>query len=153
MAAPISALSAAREICERSDWTITNLELQKMLYLAQMVYMGDHAGEPLFTGTFEAWDLGPVLPEVYRVVRAFGSGPIKDIFFGTSKIKDDDRRETLDAAFDQLSKRTAGQLVNITHWSEGAWAAHYRAGARGISIPNQDIYEEAKKRKARVAAG
>lgn len=36
MAAVISSLAAARRMCERSDWSLTNLHLQKMLYLAQM---------------------------------------------------------------------------------------------------------------------
>jgi len=148
MGAPISALSAAREICERSDWCVTNLELQKMLYLAQMVYMGKHDGERLFNGTFEAWDYGPVIPEIYSRVRMFGSGPVKDVFFGAREIEDDERREMLDSAYDQLSTKTAGQLINITHWSGGAWAHNYRPGYRGIVISDADIFQEAKDRAA-----
>lgn len=151
MGAPISALSAAREMCERSDWTLTNLELQKMLYLAQMVYMGEHEGEPLFNGRFEAWDYGPVLPEVYSRARAFGSAPIMDVFHGARPIMDSERREFLASAYDQLSTRRAADLVNITHWSKGAWYKYYRPGSKGIVIPDEAIYQEAKDRAVATA--
>ncbi|HAJ01863.1 MULTISPECIES: Panacea domain-containing protein [unclassified Brevundimonas] len=141
MADHVSTFAAARRICERSDWTVTNLELQKMLYLAQMVFMGKHR-ERLLNGTFEAWDYGPVLPTLYSQVKSFGSGPIKDVFFGVGEVKDADRAQMLDDAYDQLSKKTAGQLVSITHWKNGAWAKHYVPGSMGVKIPDPDILKE-----------
>lgn len=141
MGAPVSALTAARHMCERSGWTLTNLKLQKMLYLAQMMYLGEHH-ERLLNGTFEAWDYGPVLPSVYNEVKAYGSGPIRSIFFGRGEIGDEVRKKTLDEAYDQLSQKTAGQLVNITHWSGGAWAENYVSGARGVEIPDAAIIKE-----------
>ena len=148
MGAPISAQAAARKLCERSDWMLTNLELQKMLYLAQMVFMGQNNGERLFNGIFEAWDYGPVVPDVYSQVRAFGSAPIKNVFHVAGSISDDARRTMLEQAYDQLSTKTAGQLVNITHWSKGAWAKNYRPGVKGIIIPDEDILREARDRDA-----
>lgn len=148
MDAPISSLTAARYMCERSDWTLTNLKLQKMLYLAQMLHLGT-TEERLLNGTFEAWDYGPVLPSVYKEVKTFGGGPIRYMYVGSDKIPDDQRRKMLDDAYVQLSQKTAGQLVNITHWSGGAWAKNYKSGARGIVIPDADIIAEYQ---ARVAA-
>ena len=145
MQAPITALAAARQMCTRSDWSLTNLQLQKMLYLAQMMYLGTN-DVPLFNGTFEAWDYGPVLPVVYGQVKSFGSGPIRDVFFGVPEIRDAKRLEMLDAACDQLSQKSAGQLVNITHWSKGAWAKNYVPGAKGIVIPNDQIIQEYRDR-------
>jgi uncharacterized phage-associated protein len=145
MTTQVSALAAARHMCARSDWSLTNLQLQKMLYLAQMIYLGK-TGEPLFNGTFEAWDYGPVLPVVYNQVKSFGSGPIRDVFFGARAITDESRCEMLNEACDQLSQKTAGQLVNITHWSKGAWAQHYVPGTRGVIIPNAAILQEARDR-------
>src|SRR3569623_1823287 len=72
--------SVARFICEAGDWNVTNLQLQKIMYLAQMLYMGEHAGERLVDTYFEAWDYGPVSPPLYRKVRGFGAGPIEDVF-------------------------------------------------------------------------
>lgn len=146
MDTPISALAAARSICERSDWSVTNLELQKMLYIAQMMYMGEHNGDKLFNGRFEAWDYGPVEPTVYSRVRSFGSTPIGNVFFGVRSPAGGERATTLESAYDQLSTKTAGQLVNITHWSKGAWARYYHVGGRRIVIPDEAIFQEYKDR-------
>lgn len=140
MSAPVSAMAAARRMCERSDWQLTNLHLQKMLYLAQMMYLG-RTGERLLNGTFEAWDYGPVLPTVYSEAKAFGSRPIGFLITNAS-VPEGDRRDMLDQAYDQLSKMSAGQLVNITHWKNGAWARNYSPNKRGIIIPDSDIRAE-----------
>lgn len=145
MAAPVSAHAAARRMCERSGWQLTNLHLQKMLYLAQMMYLGRHGGEPLMSGTFEAWDYGPVLPSVYGEAKSYGSRPITYLMsFG--HVPDGDRADILDEATDDLARIPAGQLVNITHWKDGAWAKHYVPHKRGIIIPNEDILDEFRRR-------
>jgi uncharacterized phage-associated protein len=146
----LSPMTAARRICQARDWSITNLELQKMLYLGQMLHLGEH-GERLVNGDFEAWDYGPVQPDVYREARAYGSSPIR--FLAGSVIASDEAREaTLAQIIDQLSKMTAGQLVSITHWKDGAWAKNYRPNVKGIVIPDRDIIEEYQKRVERQQA-
>jgi len=153
--APLSALAAARHMCARSDWQLSNLKLQKMLYLAQMLHLGQ-TGERLFNGGFEAWDYGPVVPEVYREVKSFGSGPIKFVMFPTlrapSRPADEERVKVLDEAYDQLANMTAGQLVNVTHWQDGAWAKNYIPGHRNRPIPDPDIIDEYRKRVAAAEA-
>lgn len=135
--------SVCKLICESGDWKVTNLQLQKVLYLAQMVHMGQNGGEPLADAHFEAWDYGPVEPTVYRKVRMFGSGPIQDVFTEARPFKQTDpRRALLKQVCADLLPRRAGELVEITHWKDGAWARHYEAGARGTPIPNADIVAE-----------
>lgn len=145
----MSALAAARRICERSGWTLTNLQLQKIMYLVQMKYLGEK-GARLFNGTFEAWDYGPVIPMVYSQAKMFGRGAIKGGFFGVGSVNDEVRAKELDTAYDQLSGYSPGQLVNITHWSEGAWAKNYIPGVRGVPIPDADIIEEYRERLQRI---
>ena len=77
---PIPVLAAAKWLCQHSGWTLTNLRLQKLLYLAHMFHLG-MTDKGLVDGHFEAWELGPVHPKVYREVRKFGSSPIKPPFF------------------------------------------------------------------------
>jgi uncharacterized phage-associated protein len=70
-------MQAARMVCEHGSWRVTNLSLQK----TQMLFMGEH-NTRLIDTDFEAWDYGPVSPEVYRKVRIFGANPIQEgIFF------------------------------------------------------------------------
>lgn len=142
----ISATKAMRRLCELKGWGISNLEAQKLLYFAQMISLGEK-GEPLVPGTFEAWDLGPVLPEAYHKAKMFGAKPIKPFIFksrGPIPEWDDILQRTLDI----FGGMTGGQLVAESHWEGGAWASHYRPGAKGVEIPNGDI---AKEYQARVA--
>ena len=72
----VNVLNAAAHLIERSNQSLSNLELQKLLYLAHMFYMGRYDGEPLVHGEFEAWDYGPVHPTLYQRARTFGSNPV-----------------------------------------------------------------------------
>ena len=76
------------ERCSRQNKTISNLKLQKILYFIQAEFLiAKH--QPCFAEKIQAWDFGPVVPEVYytysmyREVRGFpphfgkGSGDIK----------------------------------------------------------------------------
>ena len=55
----VTARQAANKICELSDWTVSNLQLQKILYIAHMVYFGDE-GKPLISDEkFESLGLRP----------------------------------------------------------------------------------------------
>jgi hypothetical protein len=56
VSAPYSVSDIARRFCARGDWCVTNLELQKMLYIVQMLYMGETNGHRLIQTQFEAWD-------------------------------------------------------------------------------------------------
>lgn len=144
----VSSIEAARFLCKASGWTLSNLKLQKMLYLAQMSYIGKNNGKTLIDDTFEAWDYGPVLPDVYRQVKMFGSASIKDVFYGVADIENTHEGRFLKSAWESLRKMTAAQLVAITHWSEGAWASVYEPGKRYIEIDNDLIAAEYKHRKA-----
>lgn len=139
--------SVAKYICEKGRWRLSNLQLQKIIYMAQMVYMGQNAGRRLVDADFEAWDYGPVEPTLYRRVRMFGSSPIGDVFYEALPFNEKDpRRSVLDEVCEELVKLRPGELVDITHWPEGAWAKNYVPGARGIQIPDTDIFEEYNKR-------
>ena len=55
--------------------TISNLKLQKLLYLAQGFFLAIY-GEPLFPEHIEAWTHGPVVPEIYRRFKRFEGSTI-----------------------------------------------------------------------------
>ena len=146
----ISPISAAAYICRRSKWSVTQLALQKILYLAHMVHLG-RAGEPLVSGNFEAWDYGPVHPTLYQKVKAFGSKPIPDIF-GRRKDLPEAAQATLNEACEILLHKSPAELVRDTHWKGGAWAECYMSGVRGIVIPEEAIAREYKRRVGNRAA-
>lgn len=145
----VSVHAAAKRMCERSGWSLSNLELQKLLYIAHMFYLGER-DEPLVSGRFEAWDYGPVNPSLYHRVKVFGSDPVGNVFHGVEDIEGGPEADTLDSAVDQLGGARSGKLVAITHWENGAWAEHYVPGLRNVVIPNEDIRKEYLERKHAV---
>lgn len=138
----IPSLSAAKMVCELSDWKLSNLMVQKILYISHMIYIGNHEGEPLVDDLFQAWDYGPVLPRLYHKVKSFGSSPVRNVFHSVLSVEDQGAAELLKDAVESLSKRKPSELVSITHWEKGAWAKNYISGSLCTTIPNSDIFAE-----------
>lgn len=147
----VPSLSAAKRLCVKSDWTLTNLHVQKLLYIAHMFYMGKNEGEPLVMGHFEAWAFGPVHPKVYHTAKVCEDRPIlSSVFKKITSLEGDSKNIVfLDDAVEQVP---LAKLVAITHWKEGAWYKNYAPHIRGIIIPNSDIVEEYEKRVAAAEA-
>lgn len=145
----ISALDAAKTVCKLGGWSLTNLKLQKILYISHMVYMGKNAGEHLIDEPFEAWDYGPVLSSVYRKVSRFGAQPISDIFFEADFVTSGKEKSLLEEACSFLASKSAYYLVAVTHLKGGAWEKNYQPGELGILIPDNDILDEYQKFYAR----
>lgn len=146
----VRVLDAAHHLCKKSVWMLTQIELQKLLYLAHMIHLGNYS-KPLVRGDFEAREFGPVHPVLYREVRIYGSGAITRIGFNRLPLQPGTEKITLDAVYSELKSVSASKLIRITHWKRGAWAKNY-TGARGVVIPGEDILEEFGRRKEVGAA-
>lgn len=142
----IKALSAARTMGDICDWNLTNLTMQKLLYISEMIWVGHNEGnDSLVEESFEAWDYGPVLPSVYHRAKAFGDVPVQNVFTLANSWTDS-RREFLNDVTNAFKDFQPFDLVEYTHWPKGAWARNYVAGVRGIVIPRKDIFEEYRAR-------
>jgi len=137
----ISVFDAARTLGYYSDWKLSNLQMQKILYLAHMVYMDKNSGEPLVDEDFQAWDYGPVLPSLYYKIKFFGNKPVKDIFYRNNILTDGPESEILKEAVKKFSNVNPGSLIALTHRESGAWDKNYVRGAN-IPIPNKEILAE-----------
>jgi uncharacterized phage-associated protein len=143
----IPAIIAAKKICMLGNWRVTNLKLQKILYLAHMVYLGRNNGEPLIDELFEAWDYGPVLPSLYKRIKIFSSEPIpSNIFDDLPVISKSSEADIIEEACRHYLPKRAGELVTITHRDNGAWAKNYDPPYCNNQIPNEDILAEYRSR-------
>lgn len=115
-----------------SERPVTNLALQKLLYLAHAQFY-IRFKKPLVKGYFEAWQFGPVMPSIYRELKKFGRDPIQeefldvDLFTGEVRslpfIDEEDVVSHLEDVTHYFKKYSAGQLVDVTHAEGGPW--HY----------------------------
>lgn len=141
----VRVTDAAKYLCEESNWKLSNLQLQKILYMADMNFVGQ-GNSRLVDEDFEAWDYGPVLPSLYHKCKAFGSKPVPDVFWGAQDIAGTDEARILQLAWSKLKSASPGQLVNATHSNLGAWVRRYVAGAKQIKILTQDMIDEYARR-------
>ena len=50
--------------CRKNQYLISNLKLQKVLYFIQATFL-IKTGNACFNDKIEAWDFGPVIPNIY----------------------------------------------------------------------------------------
>ena len=132
--------SASKTACEESGWRLSNLELQKILYLAHMKFMGENDGRPMISSDFEAWKLGPVIPELYHRLKSFGSRSIPDLFLVDRNMRLPEHRVVQSVVRD-FADSSPGQLVELTHRQNGAWSRYYEP-RENIVIPDAAILRE-----------
>ncbi len=108
---------------------ITNLKLQKILYLAQAYFLAKK-NKPLFKDKIEAWQYGPVVPNVYRAYSKNGSDPILTYETETSISAED--QIVLKEIWDTFGGYSAGRLVDITH-SHAPWKNAYAGASSEIT--------------------
>lgn len=99
---------------------VTNLKLQKLLYYAQAWYLVNF-NKPLFDEKIEAWQFGPVIPDVYNEFKSFGRTPIEIEDEDCKKIINDvECVNYLDEFCEHFLKFSATDLVSMSH-SEEPW--------------------------------
>lgn len=81
---PYNVLDVSQYVIKYSneqDYGISNLKLQKILYFIQVYFLLEK-DEPCFDDKIEAWDIGPVIPDVYDKYKQYANGgiPTEDYF-------------------------------------------------------------------------
>ena len=148
-----SVVNAIIQKARANGTNVSPLKLQKLLYYVCGYYVASRK-EPLIDHTFEAWDYGPVVPEIYRHFRRFGNSPITtlatDHDWDTDALiavppPDGDRRfeKVLDFVWSAYGKYSAVQLSEMTHRAGTPWDQTRREnpGIKDADIPRQTLIE------------
>jgi uncharacterized phage-associated protein len=98
---------------------LTNLKLQKMVYYAYGHYIA-HYNQPLFHARIEAWDFGPVIPELYSKLKKYKDQVVaspkefdKSVLRGKTKF--------LDQIHDIYGAYSGSKLCTLTHAKSSPW--------------------------------
>ncbi|NJF06967.1 DUF4065 domain-containing protein [Bacillus subtilis] len=118
----LNALQVANYFLNKSvpntDYSITHLKLQKLVYYAQAWYY-TFTGERLFEEQIEAWVHGPVCRELYTEFREWGYRQI--IVEGIEPpILNKNQKEILELVWDNYGAFDGKYLEALTH-SEAPW--------------------------------
>lgn len=137
---------------------ITNLKLQKLLFLCHAFYCVENEGANLIQGSFEAWQFGPVHRGTYEAFRHFEGNPITEetqrlnpVTGEKSPLLPPESRVVLDIIAKVVKfygDWSAGELVDLTHTKDGPWDFVVQTAANqanmGLKIDNQIITERFK---------
>ena len=115
---------------------ISNLRLQKILYYIQGVYLSNNH-EPLFDNDIEAWDYGPVIPDVYYAYNCFIGNPIVGVEPQQVDLFEDDEIQVIQDVVNAKINGSVWDLVNQTH-KELPWINNFKKGYNN-EIPITDI--------------
>jgi uncharacterized phage-associated protein len=144
---PYSAISIAlaftlKGIEERKF--VTQMKLQKLVYFAHGVHLAKY-NTPLINEQIEAWKYGPVVPDIYRYYKLYGSNLISDI--GLLPVNE----SALSIAFDKHAQDSINYTWKVlkdidpivlsqwTHIKHSPWGEVFQPNITNIPIDNDSI--------------
>jgi uncharacterized phage-associated protein len=154
--------NAILDVAEREGLQLSNLPINKIIYLAHAWYLSQY-NEPLVDSPFEAWQYGPVHPQVYRQFKRHGDKPVIgrltriDLITGEDVPFEVNLSEQELNHIDQMTKfygtKSAYWLVQKTHepgspWDQ-VWTAAESKPVPGMVIPDsvtESYYKEILRR-------
>lgn len=123
--------------CVDHKYQITNLKLQKLLYFLQGQFAKKVNGARLISDDFFAWQLGPVIPSVYREYSVFSSSQIPKQNQTYMQIQAK-HAQILDAILNDYAKLSTWTLVKKTH-EEDPWKYTMEVLGNNAVIPFETI--------------
>lgn len=131
---------------------LTQMQLQKLCYLAHGWNLAINQG-PLISDRVEAWDYGPVFPDLYDHTKFFGKNPLKRLitpddddavrfFFNGendtpySADLSTDEAAVIERVWKRYGQLSAYQLSNLTHQPGTPWFQIYRQSQNDKTIPD-----------------
>lgn len=149
---PHASTKIARRLLDlaRNDiHSLTPLELIKMTYLAHGWSLGLR-GEPLVDEAVQAWQYGPVFPELYHAIKHYRASPVQDVPAGASEsfvanelTQDDDA--LVQAVYNAYKRFNGVQLSALTHQPGTPWSDTWTRYGKNTPIENDSIREHFKK--------
>lgn len=120
--------------CTNDSYPISNLQLQKILYYIQRDCLKE--GTPAFEDDIEAWQFGPVVPDVYYEFCSYGSMPII-MNYAINLDLDKSCNCDIDKIVEEKRRLNPWDLVEDTHKKGGAWNKTYtEIGSRRVINPD-----------------
>ncbi len=139
-----SARDVANEflrLAKERQRSVTPLQLMKLVYIAHGWMLGLY-GRPLFPDRIEAWRYGPVLPDLYRLVKTYGADPIpRTLGAGGMPQLDETEHDLVGQVYERYGGMSGVRLSALTHQPGTPWAQSWNPEVWNHQIPNDLIQE------------
>lgn len=127
--------------CINENCPISNLQLQKILYYIQKEFL-QTKNIAAFSDNIEAWQFGPVVPNVYYHFCGFGAMPISILRQEDSLGIEAEDILMIDAVVEKKRILNPWDMVEDTHKEGGAWARIYKDGLGNRKIIPIDLIRD-----------
>jgi uncharacterized phage-associated protein len=135
-----SALTVAKYIinkCTEDKCPVSNLQLQKILYYIQKEFL--QQGANAFSEEIEAWQFGPVVPEVYRQYCGFGALPIRMKYLVCIE---SNSKNIMNPIIEKKRILNPWDLVDDTHSPGKAWDLTFKGGLGDHQIIPKELIKD-----------
>lgn len=130
----------------RDGRSLSIMSLLKLTYIAHGWHL-ETQHKPLFQNHIQAWQYGPVIPDVYNAFRRQGinvSGPVP---VPPAQFSTEDEN-LLEQIYDVYGSLGAFQLSEITHVTGGPWDIATKTGGYYATIPDELIKQHYEMKRA-----
>ena len=125
--------------CIDDGHPISNLQLQKILFYIQKEFL--IKGGLAFSDDIEAWQFGPVVPNVYYHYCGYGAMPIT-VAKDSIRISENDAK-VINPIVEVKRVLDPWDMVAETHKPDGAWAKVYDGGKGNHQVIPPELIKEA----------
>lgn len=135
MTSAIAVAQAFLDLAQKEGRSLSNMQLQKLVFFAHGIHLAAYNGEPLIDDEIRAWDFGPVIPSLYERLRKYGRGEV-------SAIISPEDRDTIDPSSSEgqairsvwkaYKGYSAWELSNITHRPGSPWSKVWSRSKDGL---------------------
>jgi uncharacterized phage-associated protein len=129
------------DLAKQKNDSLTPMQLIKLVYIAHGWMLGMH-GRPLIKDEVQAWQYGPVIQNLYNVIKNFRSQPVVGpLETNDNNDLDETESDIVDQTYNLYGHYSGPALSRITHAPGTPWTNTYSPGAFGKVISN-DIIED-----------
>lgn len=137
----LTVADAILKIAKARGQSLTPMQLMKLVYIAHGWSLGLR-GVDLYRNRIEAWQYGPVMPDLYHATKQFGRDPIPLDMVGDGPLTvSQSDQKFLEDVFNKYGHLSGPQLSYLTHQSGTPWERVYHPESRNWEIPDELIRE------------
>lgn len=133
----LTVADAILKIAKAQGKSLTPMQLVKLTYIAHGWSLGLR-NKDLFQNKIEAWQYGPVIPDLYHATKSYGRNPIPLSAIGDPEdiqVTPEDRAFLTDVV-NKYGNLDGIALSYLTHKAGTPWTQIYYPGVRNTEIPD-----------------
>lgn len=128
------------ELAREAGDALTPMQVLKLVYIAHGWMLGLY-GRPMIRDEIQAWQYGPVIPDLYDAMKRFRSNPVEgplSVRLEELTLEEDD---VVKQVYNVYGSHSGPALSRLTHQSGSPWDVSYKPGVFGVRISN-DVIED-----------